>query len=368
MPEKTTSDIWSKSDTVQFTTKVDVFSNYIRCQVFCQHKNVDYAFYLVVDGSTVVKRWYNEESSCSFRLEFDRTKEHSIIFFVRDSVGTVVKKTEKINQHDIDFLPSCFIEGKSIRCQIETTQSNAEYAFYLYINDEEVIKKWYTHEKYAVFEITNEPIQSFRIKYFIRDKQMNVYSKIDGFERYKPDVNDDRSRTNFDFFLSIDGLIIYKKVKSGDTRFAAKLQDHGGVEQFRQILNSDVSSSISNHITKGFDIENDGSYKSKYIHGYRLDLLSSLIREYQSLNLPSKEERKNIEIQCSKLISALKESAAAEVLIGDWALHNLIYSPQDDCIFNIDLEGFITYNPLPEWANLDQILKWIEEFMVLLES
>jgi hypothetical protein len=146
------------------------------------------------------------------------------------------------------------------------------------------------------------------------------------------------------------------------------LQDHGGVEQFRQILNSDVSSSISNHITKGFDIENDGSYKSKYIHGYRLDLLSSLIREYQSLNLPSNEERKNIEIQCSKLISALKESAAAEVLIGDWALHNLIYSPQDDCIFNIDLEGFITYNPLPEWANLDQILKWIEEFMVLLES
>jgi len=67
VPEKTTSDIWSKSDTVQFTTKVDVFSNYIRCQVFCQHKNVDYAFYLVVDGSTVVKRWYNEESSCSFR-------------------------------------------------------------------------------------------------------------------------------------------------------------------------------------------------------------------------------------------------------------------------------------------------------------
>jgi hypothetical protein len=73
-------------------------------------------------------------------------------------------------------------------------------------------------------------------------------------------------------------------------------------------------------------------------------------------------------VQCERLILALKEADSAGELSGDWALHNLIYSPQENCIFNIDLEGFITYNPLPEWADLGQILTWIENFLIQLES
>ena len=84
---------------VEFTTELDVSSNYIHCQIFCENKNVDYAFYLVVDGVTAVKQWYKSEPECFFRLEYDRTKEHSIVFFVRDLQGNIVKKTEKINQH-----------------------------------------------------------------------------------------------------------------------------------------------------------------------------------------------------------------------------------------------------------------------------
>ena len=367
MAQEPAADNLRNSHQIQFKTNIDVSSNYIHCQIFCENKNVDYAFYLVVDGVTAVKQWYKSEPQCLFSLEYDRTKEHSIVFFVRDLQGNIVKKTEKINQHYIDFIPSCSIEGKSIRCHIDTTQIDADYAFYLYFNDEQVVKKWYTKEKSVFFEIPNEPIQYFEIKYFARDKNLNVFSKTSGFKIYKPRTNEDRSRTNFDFFLSLDGEIIYKKVKPENKRFSEKLKDHGGVERFRQILASHSKTKISNYIAKGFDIENDGSYKSKYIHGYRLDLLASLMKEYPSLHLPSNEERENIKHQCELLIEALKEADSAGELVGDWALHNLIYSSKENRIFNIDLEGFITYNPLPEWANMDHIVAWIREFLILLK-
>ena len=352
---------------VEFTTELDVSTNNIRCRVSCENKNVDFAFYLVVDGITIVKQWYQEDPKCSFRLSYDRTKEHSVVFFVRDSEGNIFKKTEKINQHYIDFIPSCSIGRKSIRCQIETSQQNAEYAFYLSLDKEKVVKKWYSKEKQVEFEIRDEPIQTVEVKYFVRDNKGNVFSKTNGFKRYEPRMNENRSRTNFDFFLSLDGDIIYKKVKPENKRFAEKLKHHGGVERFRQILASHSKIKISNHIVKGFGIENDGSYKSKYIQGYRLDLLASVMKDFPSLQLPSNEERENIKIQCEQLILALKEADSAGEFIGDWALHNLIYSPQENCIFNIDLEGFITYNPLPEWANLDHIFIWIKEFVILLE-
>ncbi len=51
-------------------------------------------------------------------------------------------------------------------------------------------------------------------------------------------------------------------------------------------------------------------------------------------------------------------------LFGDWALHNLIYSIKYKRIINIDLEGFMTYNPLPEWANFEIIYDWITSIMV----
>lgn len=87
----------------------------------------------------------------------------------------------------------------------------------------------------------------------------------------------------------------------------------------------------------------------------------------QTVN-PSNEERGDIKIQCERLILELKEEYSAGELIGDQALHNLIYSPTENCIFNIDIEVFITYNPLPKWVDLDQIIDWIEELLILLET
>ena len=81
-----------------FTTKIKVTNTHIECQTVCELNGAEYAFYLVIDGITVTKQWYKEEPLCSFRLEHDRTKEHSIVFFVRDGEGNIFKKTEAINQ------------------------------------------------------------------------------------------------------------------------------------------------------------------------------------------------------------------------------------------------------------------------------
>ena len=219
MVEQSTLEESVNIDEVKFTTKVNVSTNHVECRTFCELKGAEYAFYLVVDGITVSKHWYEDDSVCKFRLDYDRTKQHSVVFFIRDLDGNIQKKTEIIKQHDIDFRPSCSIDGQSIRCEIDTTQKHAEYAFYLYLNDEDVIKKWYTAEKSVVFEIDDAPIHRFEVKYFVRDEELNVFSKTNGFERHQPQTNQYRARTNFDFFLSFDDEIIYKKVNPENQRF-----------------------------------------------------------------------------------------------------------------------------------------------------
>ena len=134
------------------------------------------------------------------------------------------------------------------------------------------------------------------------------------------------------------------------------------MKRFSKILNGkQFYSQINNHIVKGFDEEPNGSYKSNYIEGYRLDLIIVIMENYSSSNLLSKLELGKITQQCEILLEALQDAESKGELCGDWALHNLIYSTNDGKIYNIDLEGFMTYDPLPEWANLTKIAKWIEE-------
>ena len=66
-------------------------------------------------------------------------------------------------------------------------------------------------------------------------------------------------------------------------------------------------------------------------------------------------ELSKITQQCEILVEALQNAKLENELCGDWALHNLIYSLDDEKIYNIDLEGFVTYDPLPDWVNLLEI-------------
>ena len=47
-------------------------------------------------------------------------------------------------------------------------------------------------------------------------------------------------------------------------------------------------------------------------------------------------------------------------ITGDWALHNLIYSVKYDKVFNIDIEGFFSYQKLPYWGQISHINRWLD--------
>lgn len=132
------------------------------------------------------------------------------------------------------------------------------------------------------------------------------------------------------------------------------LQDNEKRSFFSQVLEGNgLGEDLQLHVVRGFDLEGDGSYKSEFIHGFRLDLLH--IHEL------SKEQSHSILEAIEVFIHRIIDQDSKGNLTGDWALHNLVYSLKYGRIVNIDLEGFLFYNPLPEWANLNHILGWIEE-------
>ena len=131
------------------------------------------------------------------------------------------------------------------------------------------------------------------------------------------------------------------------------LQDEEKSRFFSRLLAGHaLDENLQLHVVQGFDLEADGSYKSEFIHGFRLDLL-------HTYDL-SQEQVKSILLACELLIQRITDSDFQGNLTGDWALHNLVYSLKYERILNIDLEGFLFYDPMPEWANCDLIVKWVQ--------
>jgi len=285
-----------------------------------------------------------------------------VVFFVKDKTGEIHTKNMNLNQSDIDFIPSFNISKDKLNCRINTSQENLEFAFYLYLNNEKVRQKWYSENNFAEFEIDKKQIEKFEIKYFIRDSEANIFSRSIRYDKLEPEGNVVKTKDQYDFFISNNKKTIYKSINSSNHEFSELLEKPGKMERFSKILSGkQFSSQINNHIVKGFDEEPNGSYKSNYIEGYRLDLVTMIINKFPSLNLLTKAELEKITQQCEILLGALQDAESKGELCGDWALHNLIYSPNDNTIYNIDFEGFMTYDPLPEWANLTEITTWLEK-------
>ena len=175
----------------------------------------------------------------------------------------------------------------------------------------------------------------------------------ENFNKYFPIRNGDKVNNYYDFFISKDESVIYKKNNQSSERLSQIFQDIEKRELFLGVLNgTEIPFSLRVHVVKGFDFEDDGSYKSSFVHGYRLDLL-----EFYEF---SNEDLKEIIAETEVLLRNLNKANENGELIGDWALHNLVYSLSKKKIVNVDLEGFITYNPIPTWANMDVISEWIK--------
>ena len=184
---------------------------------------------------------------------------------------------------------------------------------------------------------------------------------VQGFRKYCPVQNPQKIRNAFDLFISEDESIIYKRNNGSNQKFSELIKNQENFEDFEKVLNGSLfAPSISGHILNGYDLESDGSHKMKFLHGYRLDLLDSYEIDLISINLILK--------QVNFLLKCLGKANENDEFFGDWATHNLVYSFESKSIFNIDLEGFMTYRPLPEWADYNTVEVWLKNIIVELQA
>jgi hypothetical protein len=339
----------------------------LHCSMNQVSNDLEYAFYLSAGEQIMKKGSYSKEPRALFKLDFDRQEKHEITCFIKNVNGNISSITHEVGRLELDIQPQLNFNHNEIECRILMKEDRAMYAFYLYI-DGTVEKRDYSKKRSFKFDINeNKSFHEVRATYFVKDEFGNIYSDEIEYVSYKPEKNTDKMRDEFSFFLSKDRSTIYKIADSKQGVFSELLKGPGCFQNYLLVMSGEIfSEKMSIHVVKGFEVEPEGSYKSKFIDGYRLDLVYEMIVNYQSLCFPSKGERKKIKIQAKKLLDILNEEGENNDLIGDWALHNLIYSKEENRIFNIDLEGFITYNPLPDWCGIGKIRKWVEEFISVL--
>tara|TARA_Y100000389_G_scaffold205032_1_gene262186 strand:+ start:369 stop:956 length:588 start_codon:yes stop_codon:yes gene_type:complete len=153
------------------------------------------------------------------------------------------------------------------------------------------------------------------------------------------------------FEVYLDGKFVHKKPKENEYNIKLLKQiEEEGFDVYKNIIKNSYKIDY-NHAIRGFNVKSDSSYSSVYVDGYRLDKVN-------------KETDKDILLKIKKSVKELLKDLDdnKEVLTGDWGLHNLIYSTEDNKIYNVDIEGFFTYKKknkfIKRWMKkLDKILK-----------
>ena len=134
------------------------------------------------------------------------------------------------------------------------------------------------------------------------------------------------------FEVYLDGKFVHKKPKENEYNIKLLKQiEEEGFDVYRDIIKNSYKIDYNNTV-RGFNVKRNSGYSSVYVDGYRLDKVN-------------KETDKDILLKIKKAIKKLKKNLDdnKKNVTGDWDLHNLVYSVEDDKIYNIDIEGFFTY-------------------------
>lgn len=134
-----------------------------------------------------------------------------------------------------------------------------------------------------------------------------------------------------------------------------KLRTPQAFNNYLNILMSLSTNSIwGKHFPFVLKVRRDGGYWSSYVEGYNLIILRDLIRERKAL--PKDIKLSELKRAIDELLLSLKNfQLQNDKVIGDWALHNLIYEKKSKRIINVDLEGFYLYNSSQLEANIHYI-------------
>ena len=181
------------------------------------------------------------------------------------------------------------------------------------------------------------------------------------FRKYYPRPIKNKINNVFDFFITNDESVIYKKNNETSPTFSGLLKSPQNFEHLQKVLDGSIfCQEVREHVCNGFDLELDGSHKMKFLHGFRLDSVNTYSIELSLCQLFLDE--------CKVLLMQLSKANEDGNFFGDWAMHNLVFSFELKRVMNIDLEGFLTYYPLPEWASFSVVEKWLNEVIEQLHS
>jgi len=161
------------------------------------------------------------------------------------------------------------------------------------------------------------------------------------------------------FKVYLHNNIVYKKIiQETDNKIAKTFREAIKLKftNYKKIM--EIAHKYEwNHTIPAFDIESNGNYKSVYIAGPRLDKVGSYLNKIKNKNYAIK-----MASQIKKAVMKLKKSINlhSDKITGDWALHNLIYSVKYDKVINVDIEGFFSYQKLPDWGQISDINRWLD--------
>lgn len=136
----------------------------------------------------------------------------------------------------------------------------------------------------------------------------------------------------FDLYLDENKTTLYKKIR-------IPIQDEKEINIYKEIILSLDNKDIISKYIHSLDcviIEEDGSYYQKYIPN-----TINLYYINKDINIIYLVDIKN---KLTTLINDIDKFSDSNIILGDWALHNLLYDIDTKNIYNIDLEGFYT-NP-----------------------
>jgi 2-polyprenyl-3-methyl-5-hydroxy-6-metoxy-1,4-benzoquinol methylase len=110
------------------------------------------------------------------------------------------------------------------------------------------------------------------------------------------------------------------------------------------------------HFPVVYQVRRDGGYLSFFMRGINMNRIREALRRNEKELDPGIDPERLIEA-VNELLKNLKNALEKYgYLNGDWAPHNLIYNPETNIIYNVDLEGMYIYGS----DNVEANMKYIE--------
>jgi len=181
-------------------------------------------------------------------------------------------------------------------------------------------------------------------------------------------------RTFYVFFKNSAAGKVVVKIPRGDNAISCRLiyalRNKKDFNKYKQLLfNLQEDKFMQRHFVNVLNVRRDGGYNSEFVEGYNMAHLRD--RLFDSEVFPQ-NLRKELIIAINQLIHDLRGYQAEHgQLIGDWTLHNMLYSSDRAAIINVDAEGFFTYDEPSVETNLplvERFLKEIVKYLKLLDS